>query len=292
MRLKHNNRLVLSLDEKYIYKTLLYSDLFNYPLTGEQVFRFLGKKIKGTKFLTLLKSIPHQISGNTIYYFLPRRESLVTERTEKETYSLEKIEKTKRIAKLLSFIPTINFIGISGSLALMNAERNSDSDLFFITSTHTIWITRFLVYISLEILGVRRKKGKYNGWSICPNMFIDESHLSFSGKKRSLYLAHEILQLLPVINKGDTYQKFLQANFWIKKYFPNMVIPKKVNKKEHLPFFFFFPLEYIVRLLQLWYMRKDKTRETTSPFMIAFHPIDYETITLEEYEKRRKTYGI
>ncbi|HYK09071.1 MAG TPA: hypothetical protein VEW42_06270 [Candidatus Eisenbacteria bacterium] len=279
--------------EKEIYKTLAYADIFNYPLTGNQIFHTVGIKVRRKKFLSNLQKIPHEIHSNLLYYFLPGREEIVRLRMEKEKYSQSKIKKAKKIISLLSWIPTIRFIGISGSVAMHNAEKKSDIDLFFITLPYSVWITRLLIYCVLELLGLRRRKGHSTRDSICANMFVDEDHLRFPIQKRNLYLAHEIVQLFPVVNKNNTYEKFVLANVWIQNYFPNYPIRNpfgrlRTRNKEFSFSLFLFPLEFFMRNMQLWYMEKSKTRETTTPSLIAFHPIDYESQILNAYTKKIK----
>src|SRR5579883_2836985 len=97
---------------KEILKTLLYSDLFKYPLTGDQIFQYVGIQVKGKELLTALKTVPYLIVGRTIYYHLPKHQKNVAERLGKEKWNIKKIQKTKKISQLLSLIPTIRFIGI------------------------------------------------------------------------------------------------------------------------------------------------------------------------------------
>jgi hypothetical protein len=274
--------------EKEIFKSLAYADIFNYPLTGNQIFHTIGINVKRKNFLSNLKKIPHAIHNNLLYYFLPGREETVRLRVEKEKYSQSKIKKAKKIIPLLSWIPTIRFIGISGSVAMHNAEKKSDIDLFFITLPYSVWITRFLIYCLLQLLGLRRRKGQSVRDSICANMFVDEDHMRFPVQKRNLYLAHEIVQLLPVVNKSNTYEKFVLANAWIQNYFPNYPIRKGKRTNKFSFSLFLFPLEFFMRNMQLWYMEKSKTRETTLPHLIAFHPVDYEKIILEKYLQQIK----
>lgn len=275
-----------------LYKTLLYSDVFDYPLTGEQLFQLVDRKVDAKDFFQTIKQLPHVISGRTLYYFLPKREKIVLLRQEKEKISIKKMQIVRKIASLLSLIPTIQYIGVSGSLALMQADKKSDSDLFFITKKNTVWMTRFFVYCFIFFLGKKRGK-KYVEKAICANMFLDESALQFPKEKRNLYVAHEIVQLVSLINKNNTYNRFLLANTWVKKYFPNKKFPKKIKQEKTISFSFLtIPLEFVFRLGQLFYMRQKKTREVTDASRIAFHPIDYEKIILHEYEKRKRKYGI
>lgn len=52
-----------------------------------------------------------------------------------------------------------------------------------------------------------------------------------------------------------------------------------------------FPLEYCVKILQLWLINKHKTTEAVSDRLLAFHPIDYRKRTLAELSKRLEAYG-
>lgn len=298
MRQKHNRRLLHytqnkeSAVKKEIFKTLSYSDIFDYPLTGDQLFRFLGMKIAGKDFLSAIQKVPHKIVGKTIYYFLPKREKIVLERIEKEKISVKKMQKLIQIINIFRFIPSILFIGVSGSLALMNADKKSDSDIFIITRKNMVWLTRLIVYILLYSLSLKRKKGN-ESYAICANMFLAESSMHFSKDQQNMYNAHEIMQLVSLYNKDKTYERFVGVNKWITSFFPNTVFSKIDRNDKHISQWnFFIPLEYILRVAQIWYMNKKQTRETVTAEKIAFHPIDYETLILNAYKKNEKRYGL
>lgn len=287
MRAAYQNRITQALQ-----KTLLYSDIFDYPLTGDQLYQFSSMPLSGKDFLSVAKTLPHVIYENTIYYFLPKRKKIVAERIRRKKISLKKIRDMQGIIKILSFIPSIQLIGISGSLALLHADKQDDSDLFFITRKNTMWITRLLVYFFLQIMGRKRKRNN-NAHALCANMFLDESDLQTIKEKQSLYTAHEVLQVVPIINKNNTYEKFLLANKWIQKFFPNVLFPKKKKEKNEFSFWFLlYPIEYLLRIAQLSYMKNKKTREIVTPTQIAFHPIDYERIIMKAYGRKSKRYGI
>ena len=59
--------------EQAILKTLLYSDLFNYPLTKDELYAFLPQAITRTNFLQVLKNsrLPIEFSQNLIF---PKRQ--------------------------------------------------------------------------------------------------------------------------------------------------------------------------------------------------------------------------
>jgi len=43
-------------------------------------------------------------------------------------------------------------------------------------------------------------------------MLMAENALALPQNKQNLYTAHEVIQLLPIYNKDNTYAKFLRAN--------------------------------------------------------------------------------
>ncbi|MFI5164799.1 MAG: hypothetical protein ACHQHP_06090, partial [Bacteroidia bacterium] len=108
-----------------------------------------------------------------------------------------------------------------------------------------------------------------------------------------LYTAHEIAQIMPLVNRDNTYEQFLSANKWVLQYLPNAYRSiqfegKKIKKAQSI----FRMLEYIAKKVQVLYMKRKITREYISDTMLAFHPVDYRTRVLQEYEKRVKKYAV
>jgi hypothetical protein len=132
-------------------------------------------------------------------------------------------------------------------------------------------------------------------------MWLDESDLRWSEKDRNIYTAHEIGQIVPLVNKNLTYEKFINKNKWIFDYWPNVVkiqrensIQKSSNSKVQrniLNVLFYLlcrTLEPLARNLQYRYMRGKITREVITPTRAVFHPKDQ---GLEVIKKLNK-YGI
>lgn len=287
--------------QESILKTIIYSDIFDYPLTKDEIWRFLitekDQKVSREEFDKALKNLPKKISFKENFYFLPKRDSLVNKRLRREKESQDKLALSEKIIFYLSFIPTIQFVGISGALAMKNSDKDDDIDLFVITKKNTIWITRFLILFLLEFLGKRRKRFDKNIKNkICVNFLIDEDNLNFSYKKQDLYNAHEIVQMIPFFEREDMYQKFLKTNTWVKNFLPNAVKHgiKNITQKQSEPFFnivlcLFLScsvLEALIKRLQLWYMKKHITTEIISDDLLAFHPTDYRKIILNKYKKK------
>ncbi len=287
--------------KKNILKTLLYSDIFDYPLKKEEICYFLisNKKVSIKVIEKNLKKIK-EIGFKKGFYFLKGREKLVNLREKREKNSLIKLKKAKKIAKKLSFIPTIKFIAISGNLALKNSDKKDDIDFFIVTSKNTIWLTRLLTVLKLQTLGIYRKRGdKEVKDKICTNMFIDEKNLSFSKKRKNLFTAHELMQLFPLIDKENIYQKLLFKNKWVLNYLPNsfnkikpsnnLLTKNKINKKKSV---FLNILNNVVKVPQILYMRRHKTKEEISNKILAFHPFDHQVYVLKTYQEKLQKYGL
>jgi len=289
-----------------ILKTLLYSDIFDYPLSKEEIWKFLISKNKEDKqsFLKYLNLRNNVIDCKNNFYFIKGRRDIIKKRQQKEKYSLEKIKFAKKIIQKINFIPTVYFIGISGALAMKNSDKDDDIDLFVVTARNSVWTTRLMLVIALNFLRVYRKRNEENvSNKICLNMLVDDSALAFFKDRNDLYTAHEIAQIMPIVNKNKTYEKFVNSNIWIKDFLPNAfsqkaVIPfisktsfinKAINYLLRIPV-----IEFLARSIQFRYMKKRITKETVSNNFLAFHPFDYKTHVLNKYKKKiiKYQYGI
>ncbi len=104
-----------------IKKTLAYAGIFNYPLTSSEIHRWLiGKKISITNVQSELKK--HKVSKKNF-----------RERKIKANISVNKWQIAKKVSLLLSKIPTILSILVTGNLSMNNSSDDDDIDLLIIT---------------------------------------------------------------------------------------------------------------------------------------------------------------
>ncbi len=278
-----------------ILKTVLYSDIFDYPLTSYQIWKYLisSRKFKRASFDSVLKNIGSPISTTRGLYFTEGKENIIKEAIKRKKESGKKFVQVYKISRIISFIPFVLFIGVSGGLSMNNAEKKDDIDIFVITKENSIWITRFLIIIILKILGKHRgRRDEKVADKICLNMLIDEKHLSFNSKKQNLYTAHEIVQMVPIFDRNKIHNKFLSKNMWVKKFLQNSIETKnlkiKRNYKNNNLFINLF--ENFAKLIQLIYLRRHRTIEAISEGWLAFHPLDYNKKIDDAYISRLKQY--
>ena len=267
-------------------------------MTNDIPWKSFGKK----EFLSALlsKQINSIAAHKNGYFFIKGRDELVLIRKKRAELSKKKIIKAKKIIKKLSIIPSVKFAGISGALSMENSEKSDDIDLFIITEKNLLWSTRFFLILFLKYMGVYRSKNDNNySDKICLNMLLDEKNIAFRGKDRNLYTAHEILQVIPVIDKDGIYNKFMEENKWIKKIMPNAT-PKKIERQNSNNFtagiFIFlvkiFFLEKLLQYIQYEYMKKNITKEKIKNGILGFHPFDYGGYAIDMYIKNLRKFGM
>ena len=277
-----------------IIKTLSYFDIFDYPLTLAEIRKYSEKTIElsDEELLEEVLSISIIQESQSFFYFLGRSE-IVAKRLERSDTSIQKFGKARVVAKILSKIPMVEYIGVSGSLSMNNSLISDDIDLFFIAKKNTLWITRFFVNSILILIRQKRSKSKKNSQDkICPNMFIVSNALALPKKRMNLYSAHEIVQLRTLFDRKDSYNKFLIANNWVGNFLPNITLPisKKQKVQKNKMYALIRPLEAIFFFSQKLYMKKSASSETILSNLAMFHPINKEKIILDLYELKSKKY--
>jgi len=278
-----------------IIRTLTYFDIFDYPLTLVELKKYCDVKIavNDEEFLDILDSIYIVQESQGLYYLLGR-EQIVEKRLVRSETSIQKMVKARVIAKVLSRIPFVRLIGVSGSLSMNNSQQEDDIDLFFITQKNTLWITRLIVSLALLSLGQKRKRGEKRAKDkICPNMFLSEDAMHFPKKKQNLYTAHEILQLKVLFERDNAHAKFLLKNKWVEKLLPNgyhTSFIKKQRKSRLLSLL--APLLTIVNGVlygvQRLYMSRVLTVESVSKKSAFFHPLDKGKVILDLFSLKSK----
>ena len=281
--------------EKAIFTTLLYSDIFSFPLTEEELWIWLisDTKVSQKDFKKGLRSMAGQFTLQNGYYCLSGREATITHRKKQLSTVAKKIALARHVAKKLAHIPSILFIGISGGVAVGNAKEDDDVDFFIITQKETLFVTRLMILIILALMGLRRSRMQKKATDrICVNLLLDETALSWPREKRDVYTAREIAQLYPLYEQGDSYNRFLLSNQWIMRFVPNCrTNPRQaiVHEKDTKTVSFLKMFERFCRFIQISYMKNHRTTEIVTNHFLAFHPNDYRIKILAKLRQKKDT---
>jgi hypothetical protein len=205
----------LSEIKQNIIATLAYFDLFNYPLTGAEVYLFLKNKYsyesfdEGLKCL-LVSGLIYQFDA---FYMLKNDQYLAVRRVAGNKKAAELIKIAEKVGSILIKFPYVRGIAISGSLSKNFADENSDIDLFIITAKNRLWVARTIMHCFKKLTFLVNKEHYF-----CMNYYIDEQQLEIAEK--NIYTAIEIGTLIPL--QGDfVFEKFYSANSWTRNFLPN-----------------------------------------------------------------------
>ncbi len=214
--------------EKSIIKTLAFFDIFDYPLTEWEIFKWLYKPgslvsladvrrtLAGSQFLA------GKVSRAEGFYSLAGREDIYLLRKANNNLVDAKFKKVVRLVKLYRYLPFVRMIAICNSMAYSNANRDSDIDLFIIARRGQIWLARFFTIVVIKLLG-QRPQNKNRQDTFCLSYFIDEDYLDVGHTrlhKEDIYYPYWVSQLLPIYDPDNLYKKFLEANHWYREYLP------------------------------------------------------------------------
>ena len=185
-------------------------------------------------------------------------------------------------------LPFVRFVGVTGATAMSGYTPLDDIDLFIITKGGALWTSRLYTVLIAKALRI------HGGTGVCLNMFFDEDGLSVPKMKQNKYIAHELLQMKPVIDKTNTYSLLMKANTWIFEFFPNALVKKiqapnsnsKKGTTDWIPAFARMTqkTERLFRFMQLPIIKKNKTG-----FRITDHQL---WLFKRDFEKKLKRNGL
>jgi len=209
---------------KHILATFHYFDIFDYPLTLEEVQQWLWSA-STLSLAETQREIDALLSSQNIqkkyaFYFLPGRENNVEIRRSKDWILKKKLSVARRAVKLLRFIPYIKAIFLCNQFTISTREE-SDVDIVIITAEKRIWIVRFFSIFLLALTRMRiQKKCRKN--KVCLSFFVAEDDLDMSKlsiEEPDIYLIYWMVLLIPIFDPYDIQKDFItKNNEWIKKF--------------------------------------------------------------------------
>jgi hypothetical protein len=206
----------MELMERDIESTLLYYDLWQYPLTTDELYAFLPRNSMTLgEFKERLRENgpgPNIVEKEGYYYLNGRTADVVSRRKEGERRARFMWRMARVATSLIRRFPFVRGIMVSGDLSKNLATRESDVDFFIVTAPNRLWIARSLLILFKKVFLLNRKK------FFCLNTFITSDNLALD--ERNIYVAAEVAYLKPVYNY-QLFQDFERANSWIRDYFPN-----------------------------------------------------------------------
>ncbi len=217
------NIVTISTLGKSIIRTLAYYDIFDYPLTAEEIHQNL-QTINVT-----LKDVSDEIEilseNNLIYkknnfYLLIKNDNYISRRIAGNKLADKKINSAYKMTKFIAKFPYVRGVMLSGSISKGYMEKDSDVDYFIITNPNRLWVTRLLLMLFKKIFLLNSRK------IFCINYFVDTETLEI--EEKNIFTATELATLIPTYGT-DLYEELYSKNIWIKDFYPNF--PKRETSK-------------------------------------------------------------
>ncbi len=207
-----------------ILSTLLYGDVFNYPMTAAEVHRFLiGLKLTPEQVSQALHESAwlaertERVNG----YFAARgrAEVVAAMRERRERASQDLWRTARRYARRVGHLPFVRMVAVTGALAMDNSEAGDDIDFLVVTAPGRVWLAR-----ALCVGVVRLARGL--GAHLCPNYVLAETALL--QQRQDLFIAHEVAQMTPLVGHS-LYAEMRRANAWAYVFLPNAHGPPRAE---------------------------------------------------------------
>ena len=199
--------------ELAVAATVLYSSLFKYPLSEDEIrqnllfFSANGDSI----FETYSRSswLQGRISVRDGFFVPVGCEKWIQLREKRRIASLELLRNHSRILKSICALPFTRLVALSGSISHLNIGPDGDLDLMIVTEAKHVWSVAVAVILLARAFHRRR--------TICVNFLLSRTSLKIVGE--DLFSATELIHLRPLIG-SDLLRQFLDSNTFIREFFP------------------------------------------------------------------------
>lgn len=216
-----------------VIQTLAYFDIFDLPLTAEELYRSLWQYSAPVSYADFLGALPRieGVDAQDGWYMLSGRGDIVAARQLAAPLVEKKLLIARRAAKMMRWIPFLRAMFVCNTVASASASENSDIDVFIIVRQGRLWITRFLTTAFMGAFRLRRTKTNVAN-KICLSFYITDAHLDLSDiaiDEPDIYLMYWLDQLVPVFDPDGLREELLAANQWAGTHLPHGFRPYNIS---------------------------------------------------------------
>lgn len=285
-----------------LLKTLAYHDLFDFPLTEAEIYRWLISSERAAPS-TLAKSLAKLVSEGVVvqekgYYCLAGREEIIPLREARQKISSSKRRRARVLSWLARGVPWVQLVAVTGRVAVANSDWEDDIDWLVVTSPRRLWLSRLLLVSLLRLTSQYRRPQQFTN-KICPNVWLTSDHLKAAKASRDLFLAHEIAQLDVLWQRRGVKALFFRENGWVEKFLVHALIdqndlPHQALRSKRLPLVgqALNLLERVAGWAQKRRMASKITSETIADSALHFQTHDNREWILPAYRRRLERLGL
>ena len=193
---------------------VVYADLFDFPLSPEEIRRFqVGTRLSIDEVCTALSTEPLLVTALIELggmYALSGRDDVFHLRSSRAERSHQLWPRARLYARLISRLPFVRFVAVTGALAVDNLGERPDIDLLVVAAAGRVWICRRALILLVRL-------ARLIGDELCPNYIISDGNLKLD--QLDFFTAHELAQMVPLAG-GDLYRQMIVRNTWAAKFLP------------------------------------------------------------------------
>jgi len=199
--------------------TLAYFSVFRHPLRKDELARYMqfcsptGEDLSWTLArLTAMGLVG--MAGDC--YYLNGHKDLVPIRKERQHRALAWLAKVATPVAILSQVPFLAALALSGSLSKGTQDPKGDIDFFVLVKPGRVWTSQTLLTLFLKLLPAAGRE------RFCANYHLASDHLVM--RRKNLFIATEIVFLRP-LTQDPLWQTFFAANDWVREFYPDWTPP-------------------------------------------------------------------
>jgi hypothetical protein len=195
--------------------TLLYGSIFDYPLTRDELYRYLmapgGRRAEVEQAIddALARTDGMETDGQFLYP--AGRSDTVTTRLKRGCIAHQSWKRARFYARLIWALPYVRMVAVTGALAMNNVEKDDDIDFLIVTEANRLWMTRGMILLLARLAHVR-------GDTLCPNYMVTSRALQL--EQRDAYTAHELAQMATIHGRQVAVRLWAE-NAWCRDFLPN-----------------------------------------------------------------------
>src|SRR5688572_25212224 len=209
--------------DEAILRTLLYADVFDYPLRPIEIHHYLiGVSATPEEVQSALEAsswLAPRVTRVNGYVAVHGRAEISELRDERQRSSSALWPVARRWAYRIGGLPFVRMVAVTGALAMDNAPPGDDIDFLIITAPGRVWLTRALIVAFVRF-------ARLLGVGLCPNYVLAQSALV--QEQRNLFIAHDLAQMVPLVGQA-VYAEMRAANPWAAEYLPHAHRPLRIE---------------------------------------------------------------
>lgn len=221
-----------------VLETIAYHDLFDFPMTAQEVHRSLGLRARLEEAVLALDALVFEgaLGRRAGLHFLAGRETIAALRHDRYDLSERKFRRVRRFFRFARHAPYLRAVFVCNTLGRSNARKESDIDLFLVAEPGRLWTARLFTTGLAALLRLRPTR-EVTEDRLCLSFFLASDALALRGHaiEGDIYLPHWLHDLFPVHDEAGIAELLQEANSWARAALPGLLPPAPHPRRSFAP---------------------------------------------------------